>query len=83
MRRTNISLRITSSGLVSAAPATPAATDLAAARHSTCPLWPGSSGPTLGGGSQRAMKSFTEGYPIHVKLKDVDFLRLQVLLELA
>jgi len=27
--------------------------------------------------------SFTEGHPIAVKIKDVDFLKLQVLLELA
>ena len=40
-------------------------------------------GPTLNVRVGRAMKSFTEGYPIRVKLKDVDFLRLQVLLELA
>jgi len=40
-------------------------------------------GATLNVRVGRAMKSFTEGYPIHVKLKDVDFLRLQVLLELA
>ena len=31
----------------------------------------------------RGHRSFTEGYPIAVRLKDVDFIRLQVLLELA
>ncbi|MCA8981369.1 MAG: VacB/RNase II family 3'-5' exoribonuclease [Planctomycetes bacterium] len=40
-------------------------------------------GPTLNVRVGRAVKSFTEGYPIRVRLKDVDFLRLQVLLELA
>jgi hypothetical protein len=29
------------------------------------------------------VKSFTEGHPIAVRLKDVDFLRLQLMLELA
>ena len=39
-------------------------------------------GPTLRVHVGRAVKSFTEGYPIRVKLTDVDFLRLQVLLDL-
>lgn len=40
-------------------------------------------GPTLTIKSGRQVRSFTEGYPIAVRLKDVDFLRLQLLLELG
>ncbi len=39
-------------------------------------------GSTLTINAGRRSLSFTEGYPISVKLKDVDFLRLQVILEL-
>lgn len=40
-------------------------------------------GPTINIKRGRALLSFTEGYPIAVRLKDVDFLRLQLMLELA
>ncbi len=40
-------------------------------------------GPTLTVRVGRRTLSFTEGYPVAVTVKDVDFLRLQVLLELA
>jgi exoribonuclease R len=40
-------------------------------------------GATLQIRSGRQVRSFTEGYPIAVRLKDVDFLRLQVMLELG
>ncbi len=40
-------------------------------------------GPTLTIKQGRFVKSFTEGHPIAVRLKDVDFLRLQLMLELA
>jgi ribonuclease R len=40
-------------------------------------------GPTLMIKAGRKSLSFTEGHPISVRLKDVDFVRLQVLLELA
>jgi ribonuclease R len=40
-------------------------------------------GPTLQLRAGRKLFSFTEGYSITVRIKDVDFLRLQVLLELA
>ena len=40
-------------------------------------------GSTLTAGRGRNVRSFTEGFPVAVKLKDVDFLRLQVLLDLA
>jgi ribonuclease R len=40
-------------------------------------------GPTLLVRSGRKSLSFTEGHPIAVRLKDVDFVRLQVMLELA
>jgi ribonuclease R len=40
-------------------------------------------GPTLTIGVGRGHRSFTEGYAIAVRLVDVDFLRLQLLLELA
>jgi ribonuclease R len=40
-------------------------------------------GPTLTIRQGRFVKSFTEGHPIAVRLKDVDFLRLQLMLELA
>ena len=40
-------------------------------------------GPTLTLRAGRRMLSFTEGYPIAVSIRDVDFVRLQVLLELA
>lgn len=40
------------------------------------------SGPTLTVRAGRRSLSFTEGYGIQVKVRDVDFLRLQVLLEL-
>jgi len=33
--------------------------------------------------SGRKSLSFTEGHPISVRVQDVDFIRLQVLLELA
>jgi ribonuclease R len=39
-------------------------------------------GPTLRISRGRHQRSFTEGYAIAVKVKDVDFLRLQVMLEL-
>jgi hypothetical protein len=40
-------------------------------------------GPTLQVRQGRRMLSFSEGHPIAVKVQDVDFVRLQVLLELA
>jgi ribonuclease R len=40
-------------------------------------------GPTLVIKSGRKSLSFTEGHPIAVRIKDVDFVRLQVMLELA
>ncbi|MBI5434542.1 MAG: RNB domain-containing ribonuclease [Planctomycetes bacterium] len=40
-------------------------------------------GPTIVIRVGRNVKSFTEGHPIAVRLKDVDFLRLQLLFELA
>jgi ribonuclease R len=40
-------------------------------------------GPTLVIRSGRKSLSFTEGHPIAVRVKDVDFVRLQVMLELA
>jgi exoribonuclease R len=40
-------------------------------------------GPTLVIKSGRKSLSFTEGHPVAVRIKDVDFIRLQVLLELA
>jgi len=40
-------------------------------------------GPTLLVRSGRKSLSFTEGHPIAVRVKDVDFIRLQVMLELA
>ena len=40
-------------------------------------------GPTLQLSAGRRLLSFTEGYAIKVLIKAVDFLKLQVLLELA
>ena len=40
-------------------------------------------GPTIQIKAGRKVLSFTEGHPIAVRVKDVDFVRLQVLLELA
>ena len=40
-------------------------------------------GPTIKIRVGRRSLSFTEGYPIAIEVKDVDFLRLQVILELA
>jgi ribonuclease R len=40
-------------------------------------------GPTLVIKSGRKTLSFTEGHPVAVRIKDVDFIRLQVLLDLA
>ena len=40
-------------------------------------------GPTLQIQAGRRMFSFTEGHPIGVRLTDVDFIKLQLLLELA
>lgn len=40
-------------------------------------------GPTINIKRGRTFLSFTEGHPVAVRLKDVDFLRLQILLELA
>jgi ribonuclease R len=40
-------------------------------------------GPTLLARAGRRVRSFSEGHPIAVRVKDVDFVRLQVLLELA
>jgi ribonuclease R len=40
-------------------------------------------GPTILIRSGRQRRSFTEGHPIAVRLKDVDFVRLQLMLELA
>mmetsp|Transcript_30437 Transcript_30437/g.98336 ORF Transcript_30437/g.98336 Transcript_30437/m.98336 type:complete len:216 (+) Transcript_30437:860-1507(+) len=56
----NISFRMTSSGLVSAAPATPAATLLIADKRSTCDRWPGSPGAAVGLGSRSCIASFTQ-----------------------
>mmetsp|Transcript_12550 Transcript_12550/g.31301 ORF Transcript_12550/g.31301 Transcript_12550/m.31301 type:complete len:213 (-) Transcript_12550:79-717(-) len=56
----NISFRTTSSGLVSAAPATPAATDLAAERPSTCARWPGAPSGEVGGGRRVCTMSLTQ-----------------------
>ena len=39
-------------------------------------------GPTLTLSAGRRQFSFTEGYPIRVEVQDVDFIKLQVLLEL-
>lgn len=41
------------------------------------------SGPTLKIRAGRRQFSFTEGYPIEVRVQDVDFMRLSVMLELA
>ncbi len=41
------------------------------------------SGPTLKIRAGRRQFSFTEGYPVDVRVQDVDFLKLSVLLELA
>eukprot|EP00967_Tisochrysis_lutea_P144545 scaffold269999_cov30-Tisochrysis_lutea.AAC.4 len=51
---------MTSSGLVSAAPATPAATLFTAENHSTCERWPGSPGPAVGLGRISCIVSFTQ-----------------------
>lgn len=40
-------------------------------------------GPTIQIKAAKRMFSFTEGHPIAVRIKDVDFLKLQVLLDLA
>ena len=40
-------------------------------------------GPTINIKRGRTLLSFTEGYPIAVRLKDVDFIRLQLMLELV
>jgi exoribonuclease R len=40
-------------------------------------------GPTMTIRAGRKALSFTEGHPIAVRVKDVDFVRLQVMLELA
>jgi exoribonuclease R len=40
-------------------------------------------GPTMTVRVGRRMLSFTEGYVISVRIKDVDFIRLQIILELA
>jgi ribonuclease R len=40
-------------------------------------------GPTLVVHAGRRARSFSEGHPIAVRIKDVDFVRLQVMLELA
>ena len=40
-------------------------------------------GPTLTVRAGRRSLSFTEGYPLTVRLQDVDFIRLQVMLELG
>jgi len=40
-------------------------------------------GPTILIRRGREVRSFTEGHPIAVRLRDVDFLKLQLLLELA
>ena len=40
-------------------------------------------GSTLTVSSGKRVLSFTEGFPIAVTVKDVDFLRLQVMLQLA
>ena len=40
-------------------------------------------GPTLLIRTGRKSLSFTEGHPVAVRVKDVDFVRLQVMLELA
>ena len=61
-RTLNISFLITSSGLVSAAPATPAATDFAAELHRTWKRWPGAPSGTEGGGSRAWTKSCGDGW---------------------
>jgi ribonuclease R len=40
-------------------------------------------GPTITIGRGKSVRSFTEGHPVAVRLKDIDFERLQLLLELA
>ena len=40
-------------------------------------------GPTLQLRAGKRLFSFTEGYTVRIRIQDVDFLRLQVLLELA
>ena len=40
-------------------------------------------GPTLQLEARRRLFSFTEGYAIRVQIKEIDFLKLQVFLELA
>ena len=40
-------------------------------------------GGTIKIGSGRNVRSFTEGHPVAVRLKDVDFIKLQLMLELA
>jgi ribonuclease R len=40
-------------------------------------------GPTITIGRGKNVRSFTEGHPVAVRLKDIDFERLQLLLELA
>ncbi len=40
-------------------------------------------GPTLTVRAGKRFLSFTEGHPVHVKIQDVDFIKLQVMLELA
>jgi exoribonuclease R len=40
-------------------------------------------GPTLTVKRGREVRSFSEGHPIAVRLKDVDFIKLQLMLELA
>ena len=56
----NISFLITSNGLVSAAPATPAATDLAAERFNTCVRCSVVPSGAEGGGKRDATQSFTQ-----------------------
>jgi ribonuclease R len=40
-------------------------------------------GPTITIGRGKSVRSFTEGHPVAVRLKDIDFERLQLLLDLA
>jgi exoribonuclease R len=40
-------------------------------------------GPTITIKKGRELRSFTEGHPVSVRLKDVDFLKLQLMLALA
>ena len=40
-------------------------------------------GPTMQIKAHKRVFSFTEGHPIAVRIQDVDFLKLQVMLELA